>query len=111
MFAARAPMMIYQGNDYTAAVVVSDSNGGNANLAGYTIAAQIRRGVADRNPDIVLTIATSVTLPNVINLSIASADTGALIGPYVWDLQLTAPGGIVQTILRGQVAITPQITR
>jgi len=111
MFAARAPMQIYQGNDYTAAVVVSDSNGGSADLTDYTVAAQIRRGVADRNPDIILTIATSVTLPNIVNLSIANADTGTLIGPYMWDLQLTAPDGKVSTILRGPVEITRQITR
>jgi len=38
--ASRANLVIYQGNDYGAAVLVSDRTGAAANLAGYTVLAQ-----------------------------------------------------------------------
>jgi hypothetical protein len=32
-------------------------------------------------------------------------------GLYVWDLQLTAPDGAVETILAGNVQVTQEVTR
>jgi hypothetical protein len=110
MLAKSANLTIYQGDDYAAAVLVSDASGNAANLAGYTVASQIRHGIADHNPDIVQTITTSVTLPNTINLGISHTDTINLIGPYLWDLQLTASDGTISTILAGKVVIQRQVT-
>jgi hypothetical protein len=110
MLAGRANLSVYQGDDFRAAVTVSDSTGAAADLTGYTVNAQIRRGIADNNPDIVQTISTSVDLPNTINLSIDHADTANLTGPYLWDLQLTAADGTKTTILRGKVDVLREIT-
>jgi hypothetical protein len=110
MLAQRANLTIHQGDDYAAAVLVTDASGNAVDLTGYTIASEIRRGIADNNPDIVLTISTSVTLPNTINLGISHTDTADLIGPYLWDLELAAPDGTHTTILTGKVVIQREVT-
>ena len=42
----------------------------------------------------------------------APATTAALIanGDYIWDFQLTEPGGDIRTYLAGDVNVIPEVT-
>jgi hypothetical protein len=104
-----ANLAIYQGDDYAAVVTVS---GGSTqpDISQYTAQAQIRLGPADSNAQVVVEIATQISSPQ-ITLSIPRDITAQLSGKYAWDLQLIAPDGTVQTILAGNVWVTPEITR
>jgi hypothetical protein len=106
---SRADLRIYQGDDYIATVTV---NGGTPPevIAGYTAKAQIREDTADACPTVTAEIVAEVVSP-VVNLSIPHDVTAALCGEYVWDLQLIDPGGVVSTILAGNVIVTSDITR
>jgi hypothetical protein len=107
----RANLVIYQGDDYSAVVTVLNGTG-PADLTGYTAQAQIRPGPADRFRQIIAELGTSIDTANsLIYLSLPSATTTPLAGAFYWDLQLTAPGGTVTTILAGVATITPEITR
>jgi hypothetical protein len=106
-----ASLAIYQGDDYAAVVTVMGDGDTPADLTGYTAQSQIRSGPADADPVIAATVNTAVVLPNFINLTISHTDTATLKGNYVWDLQLTAPDGTIQTILVGKVQVTPEVTR
>lgn len=110
--AGQANLDIYQGDDpaWRVTVMTTDSPPVPADITGYTASAQIRRAVADVDPVVVATIATTVTSPNVF-LSLTHTQTALLSGRYVWDLQLTAPGGGVSTILKGNVIVTSEVTR
>jgi hypothetical protein len=106
-----ANLEVYQGDDYAATVMVTDSSGNAVNLTGYAIQSQVRAGPADNNPTIVCDVTCVFTAPNQITLSIPHATTTTLAGQYQWDLQLTSATGIVTTILAGGVAVTQEITR
>ena len=72
-----ADLLIYQGDDYSAVVTVTDGTNTPPDLSGYTAQAQIRQGPADANPDIVVDITVSLTPPNQIQLSIPRATHSA----------------------------------
>ena len=105
-----ANIALFQGDDYVANITVTDGSG-PANLAGYTCQAQIRKDVADNATAITYDMAPTINLPNTIALRIPHAITLTLTDHYVWDLQLTAADGTIQTIIGGTVTCTREVTR
>jgi hypothetical protein len=104
---------LYQGDDFAATVAVT-SGGATADLTGYTAQAQIRADTADNISTVTYQIPATITVPPTagnISLSIPRATTATLSGRYLWDLQLTAAGGTIQTILYGKVFVQPEVTR
>jgi len=101
---------IYQGDDYAADVTVTLEDGTPADITGYTAQAQVRLAVADVDPVVVATFATDVQSPQVF-LSLTHDQTKVMSGRYVWDLQLVDAGGIVTTILYGNVSVKAEVTR
>jgi hypothetical protein len=108
---SNANLAIYQGDDYSAVVTVSESGSPvPPDLTGFTAQSQIRIGPADANPQVVVEIGTSVAA-NLVTLTIPAPLTALMSGLYVWDLQLTAPDGTITTILAGGVTVTAQVTK
>lgn len=111
----KADILIYQGDDYAATVLVLSPDGITpADITGYTPSAQIRRSVADADPDVdaQITAAVADAVNGQISLSISHTQTASMCGKYVWDLQLThTSDGIILTILRGNVIVTQEVTR
>src|SRR5215471_8187968 len=108
--ANRANLPIYEGDDWSASVTVTNPDGTPFNLAGYTAQAQIRRGLADTDNVIVATITAAVQTPNTVNLSLTHTQATNLAGVYNWDLQITSSTGAITTLLAGQVQVTQQVT-
>ena len=105
-----ADLVIYQGDDYLAVVMVSSPTlPPEQVILGYSAAAQIRRDFAD-NADVIADMTTQVNSP-YITIALSNSQTVAMHDTYVWDLQITSPGGVVTTILRGNVQITQEVTR
>jgi hypothetical protein len=71
------------------------------------VTAEVRAGTG-ATP--VYPLALTVTLPNLIDLEISAAESAGLPASAKWDLQLTYPSGDVQTIVRGGVSVTGDIT-
>lgn len=106
----RADLSVYQGDTEAWTVTVLNDDGTPADIASYTAAAQIRRAVADSDPVVVADMAAVVVSP-VVQLSLTAAQTAAMSGRYVWDLQLTGPAGEILTVMNGKVTVTPEVTR
>lgn len=107
---SRADLEIYQGDSYEATVTVSNPDGTDADLTDATAESQIRRGPADSYP-LVVAFTVEILMPNLILLSLTGAQTTALTGDYMWDLELTTPERAPETLLWGAVAVQPEVTR
>jgi hypothetical protein len=111
MPASRADLLIDQGADYSATVIVQNIDGTPADLTGWTAKAQLRRGPADAAPEVEHEIATTVQAPQTVLLSIPHADTTLLTGRYAWDLDLISPTNQIVTVLQGAAIIDAEVTR
>jgi hypothetical protein len=79
-----------------------------ADLTGVTARSQIRTRPGG---DVVLTLAPTVSLPNMIGIAISAAQCATLPSRAVWDLQLTYPTGDVVTVIAGAVNATADVTQ
>lgn len=100
---------IYRGDSYARRFLLWSDTASSVpvDLTGVTAAAQIRAA-----PDlpVMVTPVCVVTLPNIIDLHVAAADS-ALADSGRWDLQLTYSDGTIQTVLSGRVLVTADITQ
>lgn len=76
-------------------------------LTGIAVKAEIRDRPAGT---IIFPIPLMVTLPNIIDATLAASATAQLPSTGRWDLQLTDATGWVSTILAGLVKVTGDIT-
>jgi hypothetical protein len=110
--ATNCDLAIYQGDDWVAMVTVLNCDGTTADLTGYTAESQIRTGIADQTWQVAAQLLCVVQPPNLISISLTSAQTTLLEQPvYCWDLQIVSPSGIVITILAGAVNMQFEVTR
>ena len=96
--------------------VAADGAKTPVDLTGYTARMQIRRMVDDE--DVLASLTTengriSIDEENgKVTLNIPDATTaGFTFTRAVYDLEIVAPGGTVQRILRGAVRVSPEVTR
>src|SRR5262245_30307949 len=99
-----------QGDDDAPDVTVTLEDGTPADITGYTAQAQRHLAVTDVDTVVAPTLATDVQSPQVF-LSLTHDQTKVMSGRYVWDLQLVDAGGIVTTILYGNVRVKAEVTR
>lgn len=105
-------LKIYQGDALKFTVTVKDSNNVAVNLSGYEAKAQLKAGYSDNSPvDITCTLTTPTA--GLVTLYVAPAATAALdpSESYIWDFQLTEPGGDVRTYLAGDATVIPEVTK
>ncbi len=108
-----ANIFIDQGADFSITVDVSDANGNQLNLAGYTAAAQIRKTYESSTLSATFTTAISnPTTDGQVTLSLTDTITKALSpGRYVYDLIVTDSSSISTRVVEGQAVVTPGVTR
>ena len=107
---------IDQGATWSVTVLYKDSAGAPINLTGYTAAMQVRQNYSSAEADLTLTspangiVITALTGTVVITMS--ALQTGALDeGYYVYDVELTSSGGLVDRLIQGQLTVAPEVTR
>ena len=102
------PLVIYRGDSYKWQFKLWSDTAKTqpVDLTGVTVKAEIR----DRpGGNLLGTLACAITMPNIINASLTSADT-ALLTSGAWDMQLTYSDGEVSTVLSGLVTVTMDVT-
>lgn len=137
MIPGQSHITLYQGDDYSyffrLRAATWDTNlqqwvpGAYLDLTGHTIKAQVRKGELDESilAEFTATLAaqSGATLGGVL-LSLTGAQTAAVEATHasgrlidknepnwVWDVQITNPGGAVDTYLKGKVRVEAQVTR
>jgi hypothetical protein len=104
-------LSIDQGSDFSAEIVVEDSNGDVANLTGYTGAGQIRKTYSSTTYTAFGVTVTNAT-SGLLTLTLANGVTnGMKSGRYVYDVEITKTSdGEVTRVVEGQVTINPGVT-
>jgi len=105
-------IVVDQGADYSASIDVTDSDGDNIDLSGYTAAGQIRKTYSSSTAvDFTVAVASPASA-GILNISLSNTQTNAMkAGRYVYDVEITNSGGVKTRVLEGQVEITPGVTQ
>ena len=104
-------IFIDQGATFTTTVTVTDSSGSAVSLAGYSVAAQIRKTFLSASAT-AFTASISNASSGEITISLSPSQTAALeAGRFVYDVVITASGGTKTRVVEGQVTVNPSVTR
>ena len=80
-------------------------------MSSYSALAQIRKTYSSSSVSVAFT--TSISASNgQVTLSLNDTQTKALeAGRYVYDLNITSPGGVTTRVVEGQAVVTPGVSR
>ena len=97
-------IVIDQGTDWSAEIVVEDAAATVANLTGYTGAGQIRKAY---------TSTTAVSFTVTVTNALSNAQTNAMkAGRYVYDVEITRTSDTTKTrVVEGQLTVNPGVTQ
>mgnify|MGYP000026362077 CR=1 FL=1 len=103
---------INQGADFSNTVTVLDSAGAALDLTGYTALAQIRKTYESTTAVAFATAFNASRTTGKITISLTDTQTQALeSGRYVYDLLITASGGLKSRPVEGIAAVNPSVSR
>lgn len=109
--ATKANLVIDQGTTFSVDLNLTDDNGDNLDLNGFTANSQIRKWYTSSNS---VAFATSINVTSSqVTLSLTPDQTGQLVaGRYVYDVELTqTSSNSISRIVEGIITVTPQVTR
>ena len=106
---AREDFTIQQGTTFSKIFTILDANNDPVDVSGHTAAAQFSKNYTSSNS----TAFTTATNANgEITLSLTSNQTADAVAlRYVYDIELTDPGGNVARISEGKLTISPEVTK
>ena len=110
--AVYSDISVDQGADFSAEVIVDDSDGTLASLTGYTVAGQIRKTYSSTTKvDFVCSITDAAAGEITIGLS-NTVTNGMKAGRYVYDVEITKTStGYKTRVIEGQVTVNPGVTQ
>jgi len=102
-------LVLYRGDSYTRRVRLweDDLKTDPVDLTGATVAAEFRDKSGGTN---VVALDCTITLPNIIDVSITPDMWVGAPTSGAWDLEVTYASGAVITYLAGKVTVTPDVT-
>jgi len=104
--ASLSNLYVDQGSDYQVTITVDDTD-----ITGYTVKAQMRKSYGSSTAydfDAVVSDGPAGKLTLTL-LGEDSSDIPA--GRYLYDVEITSPGGTKTRVVEGLVILTPQITQ
>ena len=104
-------LTLEQGANFNTVLDLKDSAGGILNLAGYTVAAQMRKSYYSSTATD-FTIVITDAAAGQITMSMNSANSSNVTpGRYVYDVLITSGASVKTRIIEGIVTILPSVTR
>jgi hypothetical protein len=106
-----ANIFIDQGADYSNIITVGSSTGAPLNLAGYTVASQIRKSYSS---SIAYNFSSSIfnAPEGKVRIQLTSTASRAIPpGRYLYDVEITSPTSSKTRVVEGIVTVTPEITQ
>lgn len=104
-------LTLEQGANFNTVLDLKDAAGGILNLAGYSVAAQMRKSYYSTSATD-FTISVTDAGAGQITMSMNSANTSNVTpGRFVYDVLLTSGTGVKTRIIEGIVTVLPSVTR
>jgi hypothetical protein len=104
-------LTLEQGANFNTVLDLKDSAGGILNLAGYTVAAQMRKSYYSTTATN-FTITVTDAAAGQITMSMNSANSSNVTpGRYVYDVLITSGSSVKTRIIEGIVTVLPSVTR
>lgn len=103
---------VYAGDTYTFTITYKENSVG-VDLTGTTLASSIATAAGETaTTTMTVTAAADQTAnPGQMNVTLPAANSDLLTGAsYVYDIEVTWPDTSVQTILRGTITVTQDVT-
>lgn len=99
---------LYRGDSYAWRVLLWNNTASTVptDLTGATAAAEIRDKTAGSR---VVPLGCTITLPNIIDVTMLPDDWPECPSSGIWDLQVTFTGGRIRTVLAGSVKTTGDV--
>ena len=108
--AGKRNITIRKGDDYSHVVTITNT-AGPIDITGRTYTSQFRKVPTQASPDGTFTVTVTNGPAGELTITMPHATTAALTaGCYKWDLQENS-GGIITTILAGEVDVVTDVTR
>ena len=108
--AIKANLVIDQGTTFNADIDLVDSNDEVYDLTGYTVASQMRKNYTS-SAAVTFTCSTNGAGGKIFLSLTASATATIEPGRYLYDVEITSPGGVKTRVVEGIVTVTPGMTR
>lgn len=103
-------LVLYRGDYFPMKVSLKNPSGTALDLTGYTAKASIRSSYEDPTTfNFTSTINAAAGEVDIILPSSVSSTIPA--GSYIWDFQVTEPGGNVRTYIAGDVTVYDEVTK
>lgn len=107
--AQKLNLIIDQGTTFSTSFDVNDDAGIPIDFTGYTGNSQFRKSYTSSS---YTAFTVSANSSGSVTLSLSANTTNSLTpGRYVYDVEMTAPGGTISRIVEGIVTVTPQVTK
>ena len=104
-------LTLEQGANFNTVMDLKDAAGGILNLAGYSVAAQMRKSYYSTTATD-FTISITDATAGQITMTMTGANTANVTpGRYVYDVLLTSGTGIKPRIIEGIAVVLPSVTR
>jgi hypothetical protein len=108
--AIKANIIIDQGTDFSAIIDLQTPSGIVYNLVGYTVAAQMRKNYSSSTATTFYCSHSGAD--GQISMVLNKTATSLLDpGRYLYDIEITSPGGTVTRVVEGTATVTPGMTR
>ncbi len=106
-----ANIYIDEGTNFSNTITVTGADGNALTLTSYTTASQMRKSYASSTAyNLNATISDAAN--GKVNISLTAAQSGAIPpGRYLYDVEITSPGGVKTRVVEGIAIVTPQITQ
>jgi len=110
--AVYSDLSVDQGTDFSAEILVDDTDGTTANLTGYSVAGQIRKTYSSTTA-VALTCTVQDAAAGKLTIALSNSTTNAMkAGRYVYDVEITkTSSGIKTRVIEGQLTVRPGVTQ
>lgn len=104
----------FRGDDITINLAFKDADGVAQDITGWTTFMTIKSSIDD--PDVDAVFQEDVTIHDspadgLTHFTITDADSDALVGDYVYDIQYKDSTGLIKTVMKGTFTFVKDVTR